>query len=451
MLRAVVTRPSRLAAAGCALLTALLACAGDGERRLPVVLVVVDTLRADRLDPEAAGPLAPELARRLADGRRYRHAFAPSPWTLPSFASLYTGRFPARHGAGSVVMREGRRDFTRLDDALPTLAERLAAHGYATGAIVGNAALAPEFGMARGFAGYDYAPATNAFTRRADVVVQRAIAWIDARGDAPFFLVVHLFDPHMNYDAPPPFRGRYTAPLHSSRSLPVEGARALRRRPEAVSAPDRRFIAAAYDEEVAFATTQVARLLDALDARGLLERGLVILTSDHGEELFEHGGFEHGHALWQEVLHLPLVVWGAGIAGGEETTPVSLVDLAPTILAATAAAPLPAADGLSLWGQLTRGAALPERALVAEGSLYGPERRALIRWPHKLVWNLENGERELYELRADAGEHSPVEDESLEGALARELAAQAPAAPARSPAELDPETLGALRELGYAE
>jgi arylsulfatase A-like enzyme len=450
MLRAVVTKAGRLTAAGCALLAALLACAGEGERPLPVVLVVVDTLRADRVDPAAVGPLSPELARRLAAGRRYRRAFAPSPWTLPSFASLYTGRFPSRHGAGSVVMREGRRDFTRLDDGVPTLAERLSARGYATGAIVGNAALAPEFGMARGFQGYDYAPATNAFTRRADAVVDRAIAWIDARGEAPFFLVVHLFDPHMNYDAPPPFRGRFTARLRSGRSLPVDGARELRRRPDSVSEPDRRFIAAAYDEEVAFATTQVARLLGALGERGLLERGLVILTSDHGEELFEHGGFEHGHALWQEVLALPLVVWGAGVAAGEETAPVSLVDLAPTIVAATAAEPLPEPDGTSLWGNLTRGAGLPERALVAEGSLYGPERKALIRWPLKLVWNLESGERALFELSADPAERDPLTQDARAEALAQELEARAVSA-AGAPAKLAPGTLEALRELGYAE
>jgi arylsulfatase A-like enzyme len=409
MLRGVVKHVGRLAAAACALVT--------------------------------GGLLAPP--RAPARG-------APSPWTLPSFASLYTGRFPSRHGAGRVVVREGRRDFTRLDDALPTLAERLAERGYATGAIVGNAALAPEFGMARGFAGYDYAPATNAFTRRADTVVDRALAWIDARGDAPFFLVVHLFDPHMNYDAPPPYRGRYTAGLPSRRTLPVEGARELRQSPGSVSPAGRRFIAAAYDEEVAFAADQVARLLAALAERGLLGRGLVVLTSDHGEELFEHGGFEHGHALWQEVIGLPLVVWGAGVASGEETAPVSLVDLAPTLLAATGAEPLPDPDGISLWGNLTRGDALPDRGLLAEGSLYGPERKALIRWPLKLVWQVESGERALYELASDPGERAPLADDPRAAALQRELAARV-SAPAGAPAELAPETLDALRELGYAE
>jgi arylsulfatase A-like enzyme len=444
-----VSRCGRIAA-GLALLASLLACAEGARERPPVVLVVVDTLRADRLAAEDARPLGPELGRWLASGRRYRHAFATSPWTLPSFASLYTGRFPARHGAGTVVVREDRRDFTRLDDDVPTLAERLASHGYDTGAIVGNAALAPEFGMARGFGRYDYAPATNAFTRRADVVVSRALAWIDAREDRPFFLVVHLFDPHMDYDAPPPFRGRFTGKSDGSLALPVSSARALRKRAARVPAAERRFVGAAYDEEVAFAASQVARLLDGLAQRGLLERGLAILTSDHGEELFEHDGFEHGHAFWQEVIHLPLVFWGRAIAPGRESGSVSLVDLAPTILAATGAPALEASDGVSLWPNLTRGEPLPERTLFAEASLYGPPRRVAIRWPYKLVWNAESGERQLYQLARDPGERAALDDPERAEALARELAERlAPAAGA--PAALDPKTLEALRELGYAE
>lgn len=440
----------RAAAGGVALLAVLAGCGNPSPGRTSVLLVVVDTLRADRVTGPTSETISPELTAWIESGRRYRHAFAPSPWTLPSFASLYTGRFPLRHGAGVVVQREGERDFTRLDEGVATLAERLQAHGYATGAIVGNAALAPEFGMARGFDGYDYAPATNAFTRRADTVVDRATAWIDLQTGRPFFLVVHLFDPHMNYDAPPPFRGRFTAELHSQRKLPVDAAREIRDAPGRVAPPERRFIAAAYDEEVAFAAAQVSRLLAALAARGLLEHGLVILTSDHGEEHFEHGGFEHGHAFWQEVVHLPLVFWGAGIAAGDEPAPVSLVDLAPTILEAVGAEPIDASDGTSLWANLTGGSALAPRPLFVEGTLYGPEQRAVIRWPHKLVWNVESGASQLYELASDPRELTPLDDPERAKALAAELRERVVESPGTS-AELDPKTLKALRELGYAE
>jgi len=185
--------PSVSGRAKAALLLAAVAALAVGcrpaqPRSAPVVLIVVDALRPDHLGYYGYDlPTSPQLDGWMASGRVYERAFATSSWTLPSFASMFTGQLPARHGAGVQTRRKKRRTFTRLDAGLPTLAEIFREHGYATGAIVGNAALAPVFGLKRGFDTYDYIPATNEQMRRADVTVQRALAWIDQQEGRPFF------------------------------------------------------------------------------------------------------------------------------------------------------------------------------------------------------------------------------------------------------------------------
>ena len=134
-----------------------------------------------------------------------------------------------------------------------------------------------------------------------------------------------------------------------------------------LSAEDQAFIIAAYDEEIAYTDQQLGVLRDGLADRGLLEDGLVIFTADHGEELFEHGGFEHGHALWQELLHVPLILWGAGVNPGRDATPVSLVDIAPTVLDwLDLVSPVPF-DGLSLLPTVSASVQVPDRSLYAGG------------------------------------------------------------------------------------
>ena len=181
------------------------------------------------------------------------------------------------------------------------------------------------------------------------------------------------------------------------------------------------------------------------------------LTSDHGEELFDHGSFEHGHALWQELLHVPLAFWGPGVRPGREATPVSLVDLAPTLLEAVGLPPLPGTDGISLWPNLSRGVALPKRALYAEGLLLGREQKAVIDWPEKLVW-VPRG-RQLAALRSGAGSRRAAR----RGARRIERRAGAASAGesrsgARGPptehelaAPVDAVTGEALEKLGYVE
>jgi arylsulfatase A-like enzyme len=385
---------------------ALLACARQPGPMRPVVLIVVDTLRADRLGAwgYTERPTSPHLDAWLSRARVYEHGFSTSPWTLPSMASLYTGRWTVNHGAGRLEQHPDAPTATPLRPELPTLAERFQAAGYATGAIVTNTFLAPVFGVARGFSDYDFEAAGVTRSRRADEVVRRAFVWIDLHADRPFLLFVHFFDPHMAYDAPPPFRGRFSKGLGKTLSEPVVDVGRLRAEAGSLPDADRRLVAAAYDEEVAFVDSQLGVLLDGLEQRGVLRNALVVLTADHGEELFDHGGFEHGHALWQEILHVPLAIWGPGVRAGRETSAVSLVDITPTLLDAAGLAPLPGCDGISLWPNLSLGDPLPPRPLYAGYVLYGVERKAVIGWPEKLVWTPALDLWKRFDLASDPGE-----------------------------------------------
>jgi arylsulfatase A-like enzyme len=461
--RAIVWRRLAIALgiAGVALRFGAVGCARSERGPEALVLVVVDTLRADRLfDRRVPRWQHAQLAPWLARARVYDRAFSSSSWTLPSFASIYTGQIPSRHGAGQIVGHADQRNFTAIATDLEgdggTLAERLWRQGYATGAIVNNAALAPDFGVARGFDEYDYTPSTNRQILRADRVVDRSLAYVDRHADESFFLVVHVFDPHMDYDPPPGTRGRFTRGMRSTLTLPITGARRLSRHPGRVSKRDRAFIAAAYDEEVAFVDTQLARLLQGLAQRGVMGRGLVAITADHGEELFEHGGFEHGHAMWQQIVHVPMAFLGDGVKPGRDEAPVSLLDLAPTFLEVAGAPPIADQTGVSLWPNLRSEATLPHRPLFLEGTLYGPEQKSVIDWPFKLIWWPESRESLLYDLSRDPEEMQPVRDDPATHRRLLELLRRTTreAAEARgdsTSADLLPETLEALRKLGYAE
>ncbi|MCP3977790.1 MAG: sulfatase-like hydrolase/transferase [bacterium] len=241
-----------------------------------VLLITVDTLRADRLGCYGhAAASTPAIDRLAANGVLFEEATCSVPITLPSHASILTGRDAPRHG----VRHNGTY---RLSDGQTTLAERLAGQGYRTAAFVGAFVLDARYGLAQGFEHYDddVAPTgTGAVTGRynerpADAVVAAAIDWLEAVGDDErFFAWVHLFDPH----AP------YTPPSEFAEHEP-------------------------YDGEIAFVDSQIAQLLDSLDRRGRLRRTLIVFTSDHGEGLGEHGEMTHADLIYDSTMRVPLIV-----------------------------------------------------------------------------------------------------------------------------------------------
>lgn len=435
----------------CLLSVVLAAC--ESPPPSSFVLIVVDTLRADHLGFQGYGsPTSPHLDRWAERGVIFEHAFATSPWTLPTMGSLLTGRLLSGHAAGLRI--EGKEDaFASLDPSVAVLPEELQKNGFATGAIVNNPFLSDEFGVDQGFETYDDAFTTNWRHRKANEVIDLALEWIDRHAEERFFLLVHLFDPHMTYDAPPPARGRFTKTIDGDFELPVEDLPGLRGRAASISKEESSFVRAAYDEEILFVDGELDRFFQGLVRRGLWDRLVVALTSDHGEELFEHGGFEHGHSMYQELLHVPLVLWASGVKARRLSVPVSVADVGPT-LARAAGIPFPQDTfGRSLWEHLTRGTEPPPRSIVAEGTLSGPERKAIVQWPYKLIVTTPGDEVQLYELDQDPGESfnraSDLETVTgLRDALSRILESTPRSLPARE-APVSPQTLERLRSLGY--
>jgi arylsulfatase A-like enzyme len=435
------------------------------------VLVSIDTLRADHVSAYGyARQTTPQLDRLAAAGVRFAQAFAAASWTLPSHVSLFTSQLPSRHGV--------QHDRVALPALATTLAETLAAAGFATAGFVSWIYVGERYGLAQGFDVYrelidlsrlEFASGGGA--AQADAVIDAALGWLGSAPRRPFFLFVHLFDPHMDYAPPPPydtlFGGdpvasdgryasvrRYISYLHADPPAPPDAA-------------TRERITALYDGEIRYADDQLGRLLRALERRG--EECIVIVLSDHGEELGEHGSFEgHGWTLYDEVLRVPLVLRlpGGEAAGTVVQTPVTLIDVAPTVLEALGL-PVPGSfEGTSLL-PLLRGEAAPGgRLLIAQTQRSGTRLRAVrgARWKRIEVADagaahlglpVRQGS-ELYDLERDPGEQHALRDDEFPEARrlaeALDAAERHPDAGATAPAEIELSDADRerLRELGYA-
>ena len=311
---------------------------GCGDRTVPgdngIVVVVIDTLRADHLGAYGyARPTSPNLDRLAAEGERYHHAFSQAPWTLPAVASILTGQLPQVHGAG--IGADGDLQPVRPD--IRTGAEHLRAAGYRTGAVVNVEFLEPGSGLARGFEHYDFyaSRVSNRGNRDARQTTDAALSWAGGIGSEPFFLLVHYFDPHLTYDPPPPYDTLFQP---SGTSLIPEGFGteselfALRRGDIELDAPQRASLVARYDGEIRYVDEEFGRLRRGLEALGRWDRSLVIVVGDHGEEFWEHGGFEHAHSHHREVLQVPLIVRRPEGSAAVREGRARQIDILPTML-----------------------------------------------------------------------------------------------------------------------
>jgi arylsulfatase A-like enzyme len=388
----------------------LMACGGDGER-VNILLIGIDTLRQDHLGcygyEREISPYIDELSGR---GTLCENALSQCPWTLPSFASVLTSLYPSQHGAG-INMNSMRTTF-------PTLAELLAEAGYRTGAIINVSVLSPEFGVARGFEHYDACPA--GVRRTADVVTDLALEWLGGNGDRPFFCFVHYFDPHLSYSPPAPydtlFDPGYDGPVGKSfdRDKFLEMKDRLYAAKDAQTAADWFHIEALYDGEIAFTDEAVGRLLKGIEERGLYDNTLVILLSDHGEEFLEHGGFGHGHTLYNEVIQIPLIFSLPGVLpkGARVKRQVRLIDVMPTVLELAGILGDYRLEGSSLVSLLkgegppraARGCLFPPSMAYSEGLHRGGERKGLAAYPWKFVHHLPTGDEMLFNLADDPDE-----------------------------------------------
>ena len=343
-----------------------------------VLLLVLDTVRA--LELSAYGnlrPTSPRLAALAAEGVRFELAVATAPWTLPSHATIFTGLYPRELSTGWT---------TPLDHAPKTLAERFGELGYVTGGFVANFRYTShEYGLGRGFQVYrDYAPTPSAVVgatmlgrqaillwnraehvyvlpgrKNGDRVVDEFLAFERARGDRPYFAFLNLFDPHEPYAPAAPYDRLFLAKEPKTRAI----AAGLRLDTAAVRA-----LRDAYDGSLAATDAAIGRLFDALRARGELDRTIVIVTSDHGEEFGGHGHLSHGNSLYMQGLHVPLVIrWPNGGVPKQVVVPapVSLRDLPATILQLAGDREAKAFPGVSL-SPLWSGSQITTSPIVSE-------------------------------------------------------------------------------------
>lgn len=364
---AALIRPDRYLPALLGSALALAACGGGPEAapdvRPNVVIVLVDTLRADRLSLYGyARETSPALDRFARErGVVFRSAWSNAGCTYPSVNSLLTGRYPQR------ILAKIDEAGMAIPPGMPTLAERFGAAGWSTGAISASTIVRAtpskinrQGGFDRGFGFFD----ESCHERGAACVNGRAFEAL-GRLPEPFFLYLHYLDPHAPY-RPPEWAGR----RFSAGSAPTARAWARRGDPGKIQrrlyqgetgnefgAEDVRHLSDLYDDEIRFFDDQFDRLMAELERRGLGGRTHVALVADHGEELHENGGWAHcGDLAWETVLATPFVLAGPGLAAGERTTPVSNLDLAPTLLELAGVAFDPADfDGASLVPLLDRG------------------------------------------------------------------------------------------------
>ena len=412
-----------LAAAGVGGL-ALLAVRGLRPHRLNLLVVTIDTLRADHVGAYgyagAETPVMDGLGRR---GARFENVLSAVPITGPAHATLFTGQYPPAHGVRENVA------FT-LGARHPTLATILQGHGYRTAAFVGAFPVAATYGFGRGFDHYneDFHPApagSQGAERPGNEVADRAIEWLASLGSGPFFAWVHFYDPHHPYTPPPPYRARFEGHL--------------------------------YDGEVAFADAQLGRVLEALQATGRDKDTVVAVLADHGESLGEHGEMTHAILIYESTLRIPFFLAGPGIPVGVAiSTRVGAVDVLPTLLGLLGIDSPSGLPGRDLRPALV-GKQVRAEPLYVE-SLFG---RLTCRWSSLRGWVSEDwklvqgAETELFDLKADPGElrnlaaQEPGRVERMRAALQAALGKMAPGGDTARGATLSPEQEERLRSLGY--
>ena len=382
-----------------------------------VIVIGVDTLRADHV--HAFGyplPTTPNIDRLVARGYAFTNAISASNWTVPSFMSIMTGVYPSVHKVVNkysvfTAQTQTLSSLQTLSPQIRTLAQALKSAGYATGGFTGDAGVSGSFGFKQGFDEYTdektFGGLANSETH--------ALSWLDGlQKGQKFFMFFHGYDLHGQFNLPQDERtfvpADYKGPYTGS---PVEQAKL---REDQLSAPlsltpaDVAFWKGLYDSKIHAADAQIGEFLSELDKRGLLKNTIVIVLADHGEEYYEHGGIDHGQSLYDELIHVPIIIDLPQAAGGVAVSAqVSSMDVAPTILQMLNVASDPAyaaqLEGQSLVPYLS-GEKTVGRDVFIESDyrdfLHERGVRTADGWMY--IRNFVNGKEELYDLNADPGE-----------------------------------------------
>ena len=405
-----------------------------------ILLISIDTLRADHLSCYGYGrETTPNLDALAARGVLFERAYSSSSWTLPGLASLVTGEHSSTHGCWTFG--------SRLGHAHTTLAEYLLARGYDTASLTTNLFTSNAYGLQQGIVLADDGSFRGAegpmeLSVTSPRVSDDAIAYLEAKAAVddgwPWFLWLHYLDPHDTYVEHEGFSERFITPGETD---PVRIERDL------------------YDGEILFTDHHIGRVLDSLAALGLERETIVVLVADHGEEFGDHGQQHHGHSLYTELTHMPLIVSGPGIDPARVTTPASIVDVLPTLLELAGVDAEREFGGRSLVPTL-RGEQQPEVPILTEVRLHPHSSfEALRLWPWFLIRNLDApGRLTLFETGSDPGEQvdlagrEPDRVEDLELLLrgsVRQAAERGQAFGGGAEIQLSTDQLETIRGLGY--
>lgn len=424
-----VRHASSLPALALALAALSLGACGDAPVAGPsIVLLSIDTLRSDRLPAYGYEKVeTPGIDALRRDGILFERAYSHAPTTLASHASIFTGLLPPEHGV------RGNSGYTLTSESLPYLPALLKERGYATAAAVSSFVMRRETGLATGFDLYEddlggrggdragegpWAERIERLQRRGPDTLAAVLPWLRSRTDGPFFLFVHLYEPHTPYRAPEPFASRY---------------------------------ASGYDAEIAAADAVVSELVDELKATGRYDDSVVILTSDHGEGLGDHGEDGHGIFLYRESLQVPLILKlpGGDRAGESVRSPAQLVDLYPTVVDLVGGELGDDQPGRSL---LRAGAKDTSRRAIYSETYHSrfffgwSELASLIEGPLQYI---DSPEPELYDLEADPGQRRNLVSERRDTARRLKGLLSQVDRKLKAPAETDLETWRNLAALGY--
>ena len=468
-----------------------LRAAGEKLPRLPaqpempnVLLIVVDTLRADHLGAYGySRPTSPNIDRLAEQGVVFEQAISQAPWTAASMASLMTGLYPSVHGLDSGARwgpgqqsAGGKLPFAvqaALSSSQLTLAEVLRRSGYSTAGFVSNVYVNSIFGFAQGFDVYDdehrkYSRDIASVKRRGGETTRRVFRWLKGGVQEPFFLFVHYNDPHWPYNPPEPFGAEFVSD-YEGELTPAQTTAVVERQGMPVtglSKSDLAYIVGLYDGEIQYVDHHVGRLLEKVDGAQLERDLLVVFVSDHGEEFLDHGATSHGYTLYEEQIRVPLILRYPGhLSAGRINAQVRLIDVLPTIVSVAGID----STGLILQGQsllpLATGASKKGAAFAhSEAAYVGRQKAIRARSGIKLIHDFAGDTTRVFDLSTDPGEKRDLwapDRESHPGLLQdlqswvngnRELAKSAFAEEdASNEVVLDRETQDQLEALGYVQ
>jgi arylsulfatase A-like enzyme len=360
--------------------------------------------------------VTPTIDRFAREGFLFNNATAQSSWTVPSTMSFITSLYPSQHKVVNKysVYTENQKVFANLKELSPqslTLAQVLKANGYATGGFTGDAGVGAKFGFAQGFDKYFEGPVFGGM----DKSIPEAINWLQNNSSRKFFIFLHGYDVHGQFDPPggftykyvdPPYRGSLKGGKNEEAAIREEG---LEKGSVSLTAEDVRFWRALYDEKISDIDKRFAGFIQELETMGLLDKTIVILFSDHGTEFYEHKRFDHGYSLYEELIHVPVVIWLPKIKGGLVIgDQVRAIDIMPTVLDL-----LGVKVPINLKQQMQGKSLLPllngkhiklDAFSETDYRFYACKRSIKTPDGLKFIYSLDTGEKELYDLKKDPGE-----------------------------------------------